>query len=219
MKITNWLCASVLIGLTVGCQSQPDSACEPMSDARNPAPCMVALAPTTAPAGSVSEDQKQLLLMMRREEKLAHDVYVTLGRQYNLMPLRNIPRSELQHQQVMASLLARYGVADPVANLPEGKFDRPEVQALFDQLVKKGLASEIDALKVGAEIEELDIRDLRHTANICTQTDIRQACAGLEGASGNHLRAFVRNLSARGGAYAAQHLSRADFDQIAMMKR
>lgn len=174
--------------------------------------------PTTAPSVLADAD-KTTLLAMRREEKLAHDVYVTLGRKYDLMPFNNIPRSELQHQRAIALLLERHAIADPVEALPEGRFDDPGVQALFDKLVAKGSESEIAALKVGAEIEELDIRDLRAAAANTSSRELKDTYAALERASENHLRAFARNLSARNATYEAAHLEQAEFDRIATSGR
>lgn len=184
-------------------------------------PCGVAPSstqPATAPS-ALSDAEKRFLLAMRREEKLAHDVYVTLGRKFDLMPLRNIPRSELQHQRVMASLLEQHGLADPVQSLPEGTFDDPAVQTLFDRLIAKGNESEVAALQVGAEIEEMDIKDLRAASARTTNAQIKDTFAALERASENHLRAFARNLTARKAAYKAAHLEQTEFDRIANLQR
>lgn len=170
--------------------------------------------PATQPATELTAVERSQLLAMRREEKLAHDVYVTLGRKYALRPFERIPGSEKQHQAVMASLLAHYEITDPVKDLPEGKFDDASVQTLFDTLVAKGNENEIAAMKVGAEIEELDIKDLRTAIAATNQPELRDAYTALEHASQNHLRAFARNLSARGERYQASHLQQAEYDEI-----
>lgn len=60
----------------------------------------------------------------------------------------------------MKSLLDRYGLPDPLAGLPGGSFSTPGFQSLHDDLVALSSRSLVDALKVGLQIEELDIRDI-----------------------------------------------------------
>ena len=57
------------------------------------------------------------------------------------------------------------------------------------------------ALYVGAFIEEVDILDLEDHINTTTHADIRTTYENLQWASGNHLRAFVRQLSFQGITY------------------
>ena len=183
-----------------GCCTQP--ACAPNTDAK------------TMPAETLTALERSSLIAMRREEKLAHDVYIALGKQFELKPFQHIPRSESRHMEVMLALLNRYSIPDPVNGLPEGQFDDEGVQKLYDDFVARGSVNAVDALAVGAEIEELDIRDLRKAASSTERADIQQALSQLELASGNHLRAFARNLSARGVTYIPKHLSQADYDKV-----
>jgi hypothetical protein len=97
---------------------------------------------------------------MRKEEKLARDVYLTLGEKYSLPVFTNIPRSEQRHMDQIAVLLARYDIEDPIQDDRRGKFNSPAMQELYNDLVTRGSASEAEALKVGATIEDLDIHDL-----------------------------------------------------------
>ena len=112
-------------------------------------------------------------------------------------------------------LLARAGLApepDPVAHDPFGVFADPAIQALYDELLARGSVSLVDALMVGATIEDLDIVDLRERA---TDTpDIARVYANLEQGSRNHLRAFVTNLTRRGATYTPTDLTLDEFDAI-----
>jgi hypothetical protein len=184
------------------------------ADGGNCGACTAATQPSTQPVGAITDVEKTSLIHMREEEKLAHDVYVALGKKFDLKPFANIPRSEKQHQSAVAGLMQRYGIADPVADMPEGKFASKQMQALYDKLVETGSKSEVAALSVGAQIEELDIKDLREQAAQSDKSDIKSVYAALEAASVNHLNAFMRNLKARGGTYSAQHLTQAQFDEL-----
>ena len=57
-------------------------------------------------------------------------------------------------------LLDRYGIEDPVKNDSVGVFTSSIIDGLYTNLVKQGEASSLDALIVGATIEDLDIHDL-----------------------------------------------------------
>ena len=160
------------------------------------------------PAASEIED----LLWVRQEEKLAHDVYVTLYDQWQLTVFDNISRAEAQHTEAIASLLDRYGVDDPAAGLEVGVFSNPEIQQLYEELVERGSGSMVEALEVGAYIEEMDILDLR--ARETAVAEIHETYDRLERGSQNHLRAFVRNLAQRDGPYEPVLLDDEAFDEI-----
>ena len=110
---------------------------------------------------TLSADEIAGLQFMREEEKLAHDVYVTFYQQYGLAIFNNIANSEATHMAAIKTLLDQYGIADPAAGQPIGVFTNPELQALYNQLIAQGRQSLSAALKVGAAIEEIDIRDLQ----------------------------------------------------------
>ena len=168
-----------------------------------------------APA-TISADEAAALQFMREEEKLAHDVYVTLYEEWGLRIFNNIQRSEQQHSDAVAVLLDRYDVTDPTAGNEAGEFTDAKLQALYDQLVAQGSESVEEALKVGAAIEEIDILDLQERLAETGNAAIEQVYNNLLAGSENHLRAFVSNLKAQTGeSYAPQYLSQAAYDVIA----
>ncbi|HSO04512.1 MAG TPA: DUF2202 domain-containing protein [Candidatus Limnocylindrales bacterium] len=152
------------------------------------------------------------LRWMREEEKLAHDVYLALGETWGSRVFENIAASETTHMEAVRALLDRHGIADPAAGQPVGAFTDPALQTLYDDLVARGRTSLVNALSVGALIEDLDISDLRKRA---TDTpDIALVYEDLEQASGNHLRAFVRNLDRQGATYTPTYLSVDELESI-----
>lgn len=140
---------------------------------------------------TLNADEVAGLQWMREEEKLARDVYQTLGARFSLPIFKNIARSEQTHMDAVNVLLDRYGVPDPVGNNGVGVFTDPQLQALYDDLVARGTTSLVSALAVGAEIERLDIGDLETRLAQTDKADIRQMYANLERGSYNHLRAFT----------------------------
>lgn len=155
------------------------------------------------------------LLFMREEEKLAHDVYVTLGGQWGLPLFDNIAGSEQTHTNAVLVLLERYGLSDPAVGNGVGVFTNSTLQTLYDQLVAQGSASLTAALTVGATIEDLDIVDLQTRIAQTDKTDIQLVYENLMRGSGNHLRAFTKTLTQQSGViYQPQYLDQAAYDAI-----
>ncbi len=160
-----------------------------------------------AAPGELSAEESAALLYMREEEKLAHDVYVTLYAQWGLPLFQNISQSEQAHTDAVKALLDRYGLSDPALG-DVGVFTNPDLQALYNDLVAQGSASLADALKVGAAIEEIDILDLQEDLSLTDNADIQQIFTNLLNGSYNHLRAFVTTLNNQAGeVYQPQYLS------------
>jgi hypothetical protein len=170
---------------------------------------------TVAAPQAISPEEAEALQFMREEEKLAHDVYVTLYGEWNLPVFSNIARSEQKHTDSVAYLLDLYDISDPAAGNELGEFTNPDLQALYDQLVAQGSASIADALKVGGAIEEIDILDLQERLAETDNVDIERVYENLMAGSENHLRAFVSNLKAQTGeTYVPEYMSQAEYDEI-----
>jgi hypothetical protein len=163
----------------------------------------------------LSDEEVQDLLHMREEEKLAHDVYLTLYEQWRLPVFQNIANSELTHTSAVQTLLMRYDVEDPALNNGVGVFSDEGLQALYAQLVAQGSQSLPAALQVGATIEDLDIVDLEDAVARTDNRDISLVYSNLMKGSRNHLRAFISTLQKHGGEpYQPQYLDQAAFEAI-----
>ncbi|MBP8251026.1 MAG: DUF2202 domain-containing protein [Herpetosiphon sp.] len=168
----------------------------------------------TSPAGTLTQAETDGLLFMHEEEKLAHDVYVTLGKTWNVNVFQNIPKSEQTHTDAVKTLLDRYGLADP-ASSEIGVFKNADLQKLYDQLIADGSGSLASALKVGALIEDMDIVDLEARIAQTDKADIILVYQNLTKGSRNHLRAFVKTLKNQTGEdYTPQYLSQEAYDAI-----
>ncbi len=166
------------------------------------------------PVESLSDTEKTDLLFMREEEKLARDVYQTLYEKWGTKIFSNIAQSEQTHTETIRNLLEKYNVTDPVTDDTVGVFQNEELQLLYSDLINKGLQSEVDALKVGATIEDLDIKDLGEAINRTNNADISLAYENLTRGSQNHLRAFTRQLESRGVTYEPEYISSEVYERI-----
>ena len=168
----------------------------------------------TAPGLDATETSH--LTFMREEEKLARDVYLTLADLYPKQRVfdRIATRSEQTHTDTMRDKLDEFNVTDPnpdTNNLPSslGVFTGDEWGWYFDEkfalLTSMAEVSELDALYVGAFIEELDMHDIavcpqvmidRGFSSPCglTYTDegsLQTAYTSLISGSESHLRTYV----------------------------
>ena len=114
----------------------------------------------------------------------------------------------------MPILLNRYNITDPVGPNAVGVFTNSTLQNLYNQLIVEGNISVLNAFKVGATIEDLDIFDLTNALSGIDNQDIRFVYENLSKGSRNHMRAFYKNILNSGGTYVPQYLTQADFDAI-----
>jgi hypothetical protein len=144
----------------------------------------------------VTEEQKDILLYMYQEEKVARDIYIYLG---NLYPAENtfayIQLSEQRHMDVVEELCVKYNVdISAVDEDAIGVFILPALQTLYDDLIVKGSVSLLAALQVGVLIEETDITDLEE-ASVGMPSDVVNVFENIKEGSLSHLDAFNYSIS------------------------
>ncbi len=160
------------------------------------------------PFEEVNPGEMDGLVFMREEEKLARDVYLTLYENWGKRVFINISGSEQKHTDAIKYLLDKYEIPDPVEKDSLGVFKNEILQDLFNTLIEQGSVSLVEALKVGALIEEIDILDIQKELDEHVDNeDITVVYNNLLKGSRNHLRAFVKNLSRQGIEYAPLKLT------------
>lgn len=162
---------------------------------------------------AIGPEEKQALIDLYEEERVALELYQGFNAQYDLRPFANISSSEQRHREMMGDLLKSFDITPPEP-LGKGKFENPELQAIYDQLSAEGKLSVEKALAAAALVEETDIRDLEQVAKASDCKEVKHTCELLIAASENHLRAFVRNLESRDVTYTPQVLDDKQFKEI-----
>lgn len=166
------------------------------------------------PKEDVSQAEKESLLHMYEEEKLAGDVYKSLNEKWNLRIFSNISRAEDHHQNTVAALLDKYEIEYP-KNLEMGQFQNEKLQKLYDALIAQGNESLQQALVVGATIEDVDIFDLEEALEKDVDSkDIAYVYDNLIRGSENHMRAFTRWLKRYDISYQTQYITKERFENI-----
>ena len=166
--------------------------------------------PVTA---SLTQDEKDGLIQMREEEKLARDVYLYSLDLYGKQIFSNISNSEQTHMDRILELLVTYNLPDP-ASAETGVFNNPELQKLYNDLTALSKTSLLEALLAGATIEDLDIYDLEELVKTTNKSDILLAYENLNCGSRNHMRAYTRQIVGEGGSYAAQFITEERYQEI-----
>ena len=167
---------------------------------------------TTLP---LSPEEEATLLAMRVEEKLAHDVYVTLYDLWNMPIFLNISQSESRHTASIAKLLSAYNITDPVDDSQIGVFEDPEIQKLYTDLIAQGSVSLADAYVVGATIEEMDIIDLEEALAETDKADLERVYSNLKNGSIHHLTAFSRAIENQTGTdYIPRLMTTEEYNQL-----
>jgi hypothetical protein len=161
----------------------------------------------------LTKNEAEDLLVLREEEKLARDVYLYSYEKYNIKIFYNISLAEQQHMDKILFLLLKYGLKDP-ANMERGIFNNTKLQDLYNKLTVQSDISLIEALKVGATIEDLDIFDIDNFMSRTNDADITTAYKILNCGSRNHLRAFIKQLKKNDGTYTPQFLAQEKFNKI-----
>jgi hypothetical protein len=203
----------------------------------------IALAGKTAYAstdGIVLDFNEQTHLeFMREEEKLARDVYIELSTMYPDHPIfGKIDDSEQRHTDAVKAMIEKYGLEDPNTNDNVGVYTGADYgwyfTEKFQQLVGKASVSELDALYVGAFIEELDMMDINQCPKVIVETDngindvsecgkiytdnadVDRLYAALLDGSDSHLEGYVKNIEKYigEGNYQAQVLPQEQVDEL-----
>ena len=163
---------------------------------------------------TLSAVEVENLMYMREEEKLARDVYLTMFDAWGLAVFDNIAASEQTHTDSVKDMIEKYRLADPVVDDTVGVFVNQELATLYAQLIARGAQSSLEALHVGAFIEEVDMVDLAQAIEATDNADIRRLYENLMSGSRNHLRAYVGQIEDLGVVYEAQYLSQEEVDAI-----
>lgn len=142
-------------------------------------------------AVTLTDNQKAALLFMYQEEKVARDVYITLGKKYpTATTFSNILLSEQTHMDSVETLCIKYGVdISKVDETQVGVFVLPELQSLYNALIVQGSVSLLEGQKIGVAIEEKDIEDIMKYAE-GMPSDVVLVFQHLVSGSYSHLDAF-----------------------------
>ncbi|MBN1571609.1 MAG: DUF2202 domain-containing protein [Deltaproteobacteria bacterium] len=167
----------------------------------------------------LTAEEAKGILFMREEEKLARDVYRAIYDKWGIRIFSSITASEQTHMDALEKIIKRYGLKDPVSDDVPGVFKNDMLADLYTELIDKAGKSLNDALIVGAQIEELDIADLKKWIEATDNDDVRILYQNLMKGSRNHLRSFNRQVERAGVKYTPAYLNADLFNRIVTSPR
>lgn len=159
-----------------------------------------------APLDSLTPNEIVDLKFLREEEKLARDVYMYSFDKYQISIFNSISQSEQTHMDSVLNLMNKYGITDS-ASPQRGIFQSTALQLLYNNLTAQSAISSTEALKVGATIEDLDIKDIDVFINNTTKSDLLSVYDNLTCGSKNHIRAYTNQLALSGVIYIPQYIT------------
>lgn len=174
---------------------------------------VAALCGTCDFTGTLTEAEVTSLMLMREEEKFAREVYLSMFAIYNHRTFSNIAKSENAHTSAVLYLIKGFGLTDP-SPVGAKEFSNPLFTDLYAQLTAKGAISLVEALKVGAFIEEYDIADLQRHLEETENATVAKVYGNLLRGSKFHLKAFTNALKAQGATYSPTILSEEEYRDI-----
>jgi len=160
------------------------------------------------------EFEETAVLYMWEEEKLARDVYLALAERWQLPIFANITLAEQKHMDMVWKLIATYSIAHSFTEDTPGVFVNEALKELYISLVARGEVSLVEGLLVGAEIEDKDLFDLDEILKATENDHLELVFHNLAKGSRNHLRAFVRALTAHDEVYTPLYLDPDTFEVI-----
>lgn len=155
---------------------------------------------------SLTQAEIDDLKFLREEEKLARDVYLFSFNKYQVSIFDNISQSEQKHMNSVLNLMNKYGIQDS-ASSEIGVFNNPDLQSLYTSLTTQSTISLVEALKVGATIEDLDINDIDVFIGNTAKSDLLNVYDNLTCGSKNHIRSYTSQLTSNNVTYEPQFIS------------
>jgi len=145
-------------------------------------------------SSGLTQTEKDNILYLYEEEKLAHDIYVEMYTLYGAYIFNNISESEQRHMDSVAKLISKYELDNTVVDNKLGIFTNEEIKKAYDEFLIRGKDSLASALNVGVDIEEMDIEDIKEMQAYAVKSDLNRVLSNLLDGSYNHLDAFETQL-------------------------
>jgi hypothetical protein len=165
---------------------------------------------------SLSTAETKALITVHDNQKLSLHVYDSLFAIWGINPFGNIRSAESQHVLFLDDVAENYALeldTDKSENSTL-EFSMPQTENIFHESISKGSLSVIDALKIGARLEEMSLQLLHDAKAVTIKSDLLHTFDILAMGSKNNLQAFNRRLKMYGITYEPGVLEQKDFKNI-----
>ncbi len=210
-KIQIWLSATAILFALSACNENANES--PIPTTEIPEFSVKSVQTTFVPTDSLSTDEQAGLYLMREEELVARDLYAAFYADFNLPIFNRISESEDRHTTAILALIDFYQLLDPATGIA-GEYNNADLQTLYNDLYADGSVGLVEALTVGALVEEVDILDLEELMLATTNENLLIVYDNLLNGSKNHLKAFAKQLANNGVTYVPVVLDQLAYDEI-----
>ena len=145
------------------------------------------------PLSDLTDAQKEKIISIAQELKLAQNLYSKIYKQWELKIFRNISKAKSHQIKVIKFLADRYNLELP-PTFKDETFEDSSLQEKLDDLLNQALSSEQNALEVAISTEENSIEDLNQTLHSDLPKDLELTYAHLLKADQRHLYIFQKIL-------------------------
>lgn len=166
------------------------------------------------PNEKLSIREKSAILLLREEEKFAHDIFSEMYAKWRVPSFENIRNSEERHMDAVLCLIEKYNLQDPTDGRLTGEFKNQELADLYKKIAKKAGLSRADAFAVAAMVAVWDISDLTDLENDINNKDLLSVISELKRSGRNHLRVMNRNLEAQGKIFSPVSIDKKIYKNI-----
>jgi hypothetical protein len=167
------------------------------------------------PIGVLSEQEASRIQGTRIAAKLSRDLYIAFESMWQLPVFASNVFNERIHMEASALLLTRYGLSDPTAGRAEGVFQDAQYQDLYRRFRQEGSRSQLAAINVAMELEELDIVDLQTRLSETDKEDLHIVYTSLLRGNALNLRDLAETWRSEGQPpYEPRFLSLAEVREI-----
>ncbi|WP_020530728.1 DUF2202 domain-containing protein [Flexithrix dorotheae] len=162
----------------------------------------------------LSENEKLGLVLTMEELKLSQDVNEFLRNKWGLDVFVSNQQNAFLDLQKMKRFLKSQGRNNPVEFLPEGKFNLPEHQDIYNTYVVRGKASINGGLYVAILLQEANCLKLLDRVDQTTNPDLLDTYRDLLLSYGNSLRTMHNGMAEMGMIYSPQFLNGQTYETI-----
>jgi hypothetical protein len=171
------------------------------------------------PTEKLSIHEKSAILLLREEEKFAHDIFTKMYEKWNVQSFENIRNSEERHMDAVLCLIDKYDLQDPTENRLPGEFKNQELAGLYKTISKKADMSLSDAFAVGAMVAVWDLSDLAEFEKDINNKDLLAVISELKRSGRNHLRAMNMNLDELGLTFTPVSINKEVYKNIVLSNK
>src|SRR6476620_4362177 len=171
---------------------------------------------TKAQKITLSPAETKALINLHDNQKLSLFVYDSLYAIWGINPFGNIRSAESQHVNFLDDVADNYAL-ELETNEPGNSaatFTTPQAETIYQESISKGSLSVVDALKMGARLEEMSLQVLHNAKAVTIKSDLLHTFDILAMGSKNNLQAFNRRLKMYGITYEPGFLEQKDFRNI-----